>query len=65
MSNESFSNNFTYKKAMWNFFIFVMNSNQTFIFQAYTVVSPLGFEIKSDFDYKTSKIKSHSVRASK
>ena len=53
-----------------NFYIFVINNNQNFVSQILTVLSafgekfnffdPLGFEAKSDFDHKTTKIKSYS-----
>ena len=56
-----------------NFCIFVTSNN--FHFQNLKVVGPLGgkfdffsplrFEIQSDFDYRTSKIKFYSVRALK
>ena len=55
------------RKQNWNFFTFIINGNQTFIFQMYKVArplgekldffSPLGFEDKSDFGHKTSKLK--------
>ena len=58
-----------------NFCIFVISNNKSFISQNLKVVvhweesliffSPSGFEIQSDFDYRTSKIKSYSVRALK
>ena len=54
---------------------FVISNNKSFISQNLKVVGPLGgkfnffspsgFEIQSDFDYITSKIKFHSVRALK
>ena len=54
-----------------NFCIFVIHNNRSFIFQNLKVVgplggkfdvfSPLGFEIKSVFDYRTSQIKFYSV----
>ena len=50
-----------------NFCIFVISNNKSFISQNLKVVGPLGgkfdffspsgFEIQSDFDYRTSKIK--------
>ena len=53
------------RKQNWNFFIFEIDGNQTFISQIYRVVgplgeklefsSPLGFEAKSNFDQKNSK----------
>ena len=53
------------RKQNWNFFIFVINGNQTLISQIYRVdfFSPLGFEAKSDFGHKTSRLKPHSIRA--
>ena len=58
-----------------NFCIFVVSNNKGFISQNLKVVGPLGgkfdflspsgFGIQSDFDYGTSKIKFHSVRALK
>ena len=57
------------------FDIFAINNYQTLTSQILTELgpleekldffSPLGFEAKSDFDHKTSKINSHSVRTSK
>ena len=58
-----------------NFCIFVISNNKSFISQNLKVVGPLGgkfdffstsgFEIQSDCDYRTSKIKFYSVRALK
>ena len=58
-----------------NFYLFEINNNLTFIYQIltvlgpleekYSVFNPLGFKIESNFDNETSKIKSHSTRASK
>ena len=56
--------------------IYVINSNQSFIFQNLKVVGPLqggnsnffspsGFEIQSDFNYRILKFKFYSVRSSK
>ena len=50
-----------------------INHNQTCLFQILTVhcplrencFNPLGLEAESDFDYRTSKIKSQSARALK
>ena len=57
-----------------NFYIFGINNNQTFVSKVLTVLgplgdkfnffNPLGFGAESDFDHKTSKIKSNSIRAS-
>ena len=62
------------RKQNWNFFIFVIIGNQTFIPQTRKIVgllgekliffSPLGFEAKSNFDPKTSKSKPESVTVS-
>ena len=58
------------RKQEVDFFIFVINGNQSFISQIHRALSPLGkssiffsplgFEAKSDFDHKPSKLKSHS-----
>ena len=58
-----------------NFYIFVISNNKSFIFQNLKVVGPLrekfdffchsGFEIQSDFDYGSLKIKFYFVRALK
>ena len=56
-----------------NFYTFGIKSIQIFISHIFTVLGPLGekfilfmgFEPKSDFDHKTSEIKSHSTRFSK
>ena len=59
----------------WNFFIFVINGNQTFISQrdlrfiessvrceqSSIFSSRLGFEGKSEFDHKTLKLKPHWI----
>ena len=55
--------------------MFVINNNKSFISGNLKAVgslggkfdffSPSGFEIQSDFDYRTSKIKFYSVRALK
>ena len=62
------------RKQNWNFFIFVINGDQTSISQIYRFVSPLAeklnflvplaLEAKSDFDHRTSKWELHSVTAS-
>ena len=54
--------------------MFVIKCNPTFISQIYRVVSrlgekldflsPLGFEAKSDFGHRNSKLRPHSIRAS-
>ena len=61
------------RKQNWNFFIFVINGNQTFISQIYRVVCPieekldffnhLGFESKSESVHKISLSSPHSIRA--
>ena len=58
-----------------NFCIFVISNNKSFVSQNLKVVGPLGgkfdffspsgFEIQSDIDHRTSKIKFYSVRALK
>ena len=58
-----------------NFYIIGINNNQIFKSQILTVfdslgekftfLNPLRFEAKSGFDHETSKIKSHSTKASK
>ena len=58
-----------------NFCTFVIGNNHSFITQNLKVVGPLGgkfdffspsgFEIQSDFGYRTSKIKFNSIRALK
>ena len=71
---SSFSYDFIFNIANLKFFcIFVISNNNSFISQNLKVVGPLGgkfdffspygFEIQSDFDYRTSKIKFYSVRA--
>ena len=57
------------------FFTLAISNNKSFISKNLKVVGPLGgnfdffspsgFEIQSDFDYRTSKIKFYSVRALK
>ena len=70
---SSFSYNF--KSNIANFCIFVISNNESFISQNLKTVGPLGgrfdffspsgYDIQSDFDYRTSKIKFYSVRALK
>ena len=73
---SSFSYNFKSNIANLKIFgIFVINNNKSFIFQNLKTVGPLGekldffspsgFEIQSNFDYRTSKIKFYSVSALK
>ena len=60
-------------KPTGNFCTSGINHNQTCLFQILTVhgplrencLNPLGLEAKSDFDHRTSKIKSQSARAPK
>ena len=64
-----------YPTKLENFCIYLISNNKSFISQNFKVVgllggkfdffSPSGFEIQSDFDYRTSKIKFYSVRALK
>ena len=73
---SSFSYNFISNiENLEKFCIFVISNNKSFISQNLKVVgllggkfdffNPSGFEIQSDFDYRTSKIKFYSVRALK
>ena len=60
------------RKQNWNFSIFLINGNQTFLSQTYRIIRPLGekldcfsplrFEPKSEFFHETSKLNSHSIR---
>ena len=73
---SSFSYNLISNIANLNiFFIFVVSNTKSFISRKLKVVgplggkfdffNPLGFEIQSEFDYRTSTIKFYSVRALK
>ena len=69
----SFSYNSISNITHLNFCVFVMSNKKSFMYQNLKFVSPcggkfdffnhLGFEIRSVFDYRTSKIKFYSVRA--